>query len=130
MGGKRANGEGSIRRHHDGRYEARLTLADGTRKSYMAKTRTEAARRLAEALRDPDKGLLVVPERQTVGQYLDTWLQDVRAQLRPSSLRRYRDYVRVHLTPALGKVSLAKLSPQQVQSFLTKKLAEGLSPTT
>lgn len=129
-GGKRANGEGSIRQKADGRWEARLTLLDGTRKSFMGATRQEVGRRLAEALRDRDKGLIVVPERHTVGQYLAQWLEDTRAQLRPSSYRRYGDYVRVHLTPALGAVRLAKLTPQHVQTFLTRKLAEGLSPTT
>jgi integrase len=127
---KNGNGEGNIRKRTDGRWEARITLPEGRRKSFMAKTRAEAARRLAEASRDRDKGLLVVPERQTVGQYLETWIEDVRSQLRPSSHRRYSDYVRVHLVPVLGKVGLAKLTPQHVQNLITRKLAEGLSPTT
>lgn len=127
---KTGNGEGSIRQRSDRRWEARLTLPDGRRKSIMGNTRTEVAHRLAQAISDRDKGLLVVPERQTVRQYLETWIEDVRSQLRPSSHRRYGDYVRVHLVPGLGKVTLAKLTPQQVQSFLTKKQKEDLSSTT
>lgn len=130
MARKAGNGEGNIRRHWDGRWEARLTLPDGRRKSIMGKTRAEVASKLAEARSDRDKGRLVVPERQTVRQYLETWIEDVRSQIRPSSHRRYSDYVRVHLVPGLGKITLARLTPQQLQAFLTKKLQEDLSPTT
>jgi integrase len=71
----------------------------------------------------------VVGEWQTLGQYLTTWPGDVRSQLRPSSHWRYSDYAR-HLVAGLGKVPLAKLTPQHVQSFYTAKLAEGLSSST
>ncbi len=53
----------------------------------------------------------------------------MKSQIRQSSYRRYGDYVN-HLIPALGMHSLAKLSPQHLQLFYNRKLAEGLSPTT
>jgi integrase len=126
----RGNGEGSIRSRPGGGYEARATLLDGSRKSRTFPTRQEAARWLAEAIRDRDKGIYPVPERQTLRQFLEQWIQDVASQLQPSSLRRYRDYVRVHLIPGLGPVTLAKLTAQQVQAFYTRKKNEGLSSTT
>jgi len=42
-GTKRGNNEGSIVKRSDGRWMARLTLPDGTRKTINAKTRQEAA---------------------------------------------------------------------------------------
>jgi integrase len=54
----------------------------------------------------------------------------VRGQVRPSSHRRYSDYVRLHLIPEIGKTPLAKLTAQQVQSLYARKLSEGLSQTT
>lgn len=127
---KRGNGEGSIRqRDSDGLWEARITLDDGKRKSLYGETRAEAAQKLRDALHDVGKGIPLVDERQTVKQYLSGWYESMRPQVRQSTYRRYGDYVN-HLIPALGKHSLAKLAPQHLQAFYTKKLAEGLSPTT
>jgi integrase len=131
MGTKRGNAEGTIRRRTtDGRWDARITLTDGRRKSFYGDTRAEVARRLSEALRDQGKGLPVVPERQTLGQYLQTWIEGMKGQIRASSYRRYGDHVRIHLVPGLGRIALARLTPQHVQLFYARMLAEGLSSTT
>ena len=58
------------------------------------------------------------------------WTKSIKSEVRGSSWRRYSDYVRVHLIPGLGKVALAKLTPQHVKLFCTHKLEEGLSATT
>src|SRR5262249_10221828 len=127
---KRGNSEGSITRRPDGRWEARITLEGGKRKSFYAKTRQEAARRLAEALRDRDRGLPIVGERQTLAQFLASWLHIVKPTLAPRTWRWYEEIVRVHLSPALGQLALSKVTPQQVQSFYAIKLDAGLSTTT
>jgi integrase len=130
MPGKRGNSEGSIAKRKDGLWEARLTLPGGKRKSFYAKTRQEAARKLAEAIRDKDKGLPVAMDRQTVDQYMQSWMDVMRAKIRPRTWRRYEQRLRVHVLPTLGSVILTKLSAQNLQSLYAKKLAEGLSPTT
>ncbi len=130
MSSKRGNNEGSIIKRPDGRWEARIGLANGRRKSFYGKTRQEVARRLAEALRDRDKGLPIVGEKQTLGQYLTTWLKMIESTVDPRTFVRYETLVRVHILPKLGNISLAKLSPQQVQTLYSAKLAEGLSRTT
>ncbi len=129
MTGRRGNNEGSIRLHHDGRWEARYTTPDGKRHSIMGKTRAAVAQKLTQALHDSDKGIPAVDERQTVKQYLTSWYESMKAQVCISSYRRYGDYVN-HLIPALGHVALAKLTPQHLQTFYNRKLGEGLSPTT
>jgi integrase len=116
--GRKGNGEGNIRQRSDGRWEGRLILPDGCGKSFYGRTRADVARRLAAAIRDRDHGVLVaLDERQTVGQYLETWIDVAKSQIRPSSWRRYNDYVRVHLVPGLGRSPLAKLTAQHVQLF-------------
>lgn len=50
--GKRGNGEGSVTQLANGLWQARVTLEDGRRKAYYAKTRQEAAQKLTAALRD------------------------------------------------------------------------------
>jgi integrase len=128
--GKRGNNEGSITKRADGLWEARITLEGGKRKSFYAKTRKEAARKLAELIRDRDKGLPIVTDRQTVEQYFTSWLEVMRAKIRPRTWKRYEQYVRVHLLPTLGSVVLAKLSAQHLQSLYAAKLKEGSSQTT
>ncbi len=46
---RRGNREGTIYKRADGRWEAKIALEDGQRKSFYGDTRAEVARRLAEA---------------------------------------------------------------------------------
>lgn len=129
--GKRGNGEGSVTQLSDGRWQARVTLEGGRRKAFYGATRAEAAQQLTVALRDRDRGLPIgLDERQSVGQYLTTWLESVRPTIRPRTWQRYRELLTLHAIPVLGKVSLTKLTAQQVQRLYGAKLAEGLSSTT
>lgn len=130
MTGKRANNEGNIKRRADGRWEARITLGDGVRKSFYGKTRQEVSRLLTEALRYRDTGVGVLSDRQTTGQYLESWLETCRHLLKARTWNRYMEYVRLHALPVIGKTPLSKLSAQHLQALYARKLAEGLSPTT
>jgi integrase len=109
---------------------ARFTLDNGERKTLYAKTRQEAARRLAEAIRDRDKGLPIVEERQTIEQYLTRWFETIQPTIGPTSFKKYRQQLLLHVVPTLGGVTLAKLSAQQLQMLYAAKLKEGLSGTT
>jgi integrase len=127
---KRGNSEGSITKRSDGRWEARVTLPGGKRKSFYAKTRQEVARRLAEVLRDRDRGLPIVGERQTTAQFLTSWLGIVQSTIGLGTWKTYEEIVRLHLVPTLGAVPLGKLTPQHVQTLYAQKLDAGLSTTT
>lgn len=132
---RRAAGEGNLRERTDGRWEARVLLTgpDGRRRrrSLLARTQKEARAKLQEALRAEDGGSPHVPARLTVATFLGQWLTDaVAPTVRPSTQRSYQGIVRVHLAPGLGHVQLARLTPQQVQSFLNSKSASGLAPRT
>jgi integrase len=66
-----------------------------------------------------------------VGQYLTRWLEEsVKPAVRPLTYEQYAQHVRLYLEPALGKISLSKLSPQQVQSFINNMSKQGLSART
>jgi integrase len=130
MPGRRGNSEGSIVKRSDGRWMARFTLDSGQRKTFYAKTRQEAARQLAEALRDRDKGLPIIEERQTLEQYLTRWFEIVQPTVGPTSFKKYRQQLLLHVAPTLGGVSLSKVSAQQLQLLYAAKLKQGLSGTT
>jgi integrase len=132
--GRRGNGEGSISRRKDGRWEAKYTAhtADGPkRRALYGKTRKEAADKLAKVLADSASGYTFDTENMTVGQYLDRWLKDTdRGSVRTSTYERHEQIVRLHLKPALGRVKLSKLTPAHVQGLYSDKLDSGLSPAT
>lgn len=127
--GKRGNSEGSIRKRTDGRWEGRITLPDGKRRSHYADTRQDAAKWLAAAIRDRDNGIASVPAKESLAHFLERWLEDVaKPSVRPSTFDSYYDLLRIHLIPELGRHRLAQLTPQHVQEMMGRKLAAGLSP--
>lgn len=70
-------------------------------------------------------------ERVTLRDYLDRWLSEsVEPTVRPYTLESYSSMARVHISPESGRIPLAKLTAQDVQSFLNRKQAGGLSPRT
>lgn len=133
--GKRGHNEGSIYKRDDGRWVASLTLGyDGgtrKRKSFYGDTRKEVQEQLTKALRDQQQGLPMTNDRKTVEQFLLQWLAEAAPRkLRVSTLASYTDLIKRHIIPELGRIVLSRLGPQDVQQFVNKKLATGLSPRT
>ncbi len=131
--GRKSNGEGSIRYRADkGLYEARITLEEGKSKSFYGKTKAEAIRKQRQAQHALDRGLPVLSdERQTLGAFLTSWLEGIRPpHVRPKTYRSSEQLMRVHVIPTLGKVPLAKLTPQRLQALYADRLASGRSQTT
>jgi hypothetical protein len=87
------------------------------------------ARKLTAALKTQQDGLPLPMERETVGRFLAAWLRDtVRISVRPATFGSYVSIVRCHLVPELGGIPLTRLTPQDVQALMRRRLAEGLSP--
>src|SRR5713226_557861 len=124
------HGEDSIYQRSDGRWAAGISLEGGKRKTFYGKTRKEAQEQLKTALYDQQKGMLATGPQQTVEQFCKQWLEVHKATIRIRSYERYEELLRLHIIPALGHHQLLKLTAQQIQVFYTKKLNEGLSPTT
>jgi integrase len=90
--------------------------------------REDAERVLTQLKHELDTGVVIDPKKLTVADLLDRWLDDYARQdgkLSPTTLRGYEDIVRIHLKPRLGKVSLAKLQPMQIQAYYTHALKAG-----
>jgi len=130
MAGRRANNEGSIYKRRDGRWAASISLDHGKRKYLYGKTRQEVGRKLTVTLKARQDGLPIPGERQTVGQYLEKWLESARPSLRPRTWLRYEQLVRLHAVPHIGKVALARLSPDHLQRLYANRLEAGQSPAS
>ena len=89
------------------------------------------ATKLARALSDREGGLIFDAGNQSVGEYMDRWLNDsLRDTVRQSTLVRYEQLVRLHISPALGRIAHKSLSAAHVQGFYRDRLDSGLSPAT
>jgi len=132
---KRGNSEGTVFKRGDGRWAASVDLGQGLgrrrRKAFYGKSRQEVARKLLDAQRALADGLPLPGQRQTVAAFLETWLKDsVTYKVRPRTLQRYNEIVRLHLVPRLGSIALAKLSPADVERAMNEAQADGGSPRT
>ena len=130
---RRGPNEGSIYERWDGRWAGSVHIGyeDGkrVRKHVMGHTRTEVKDKLATVLRPHEEKRPIPDQREKVGPFLRRWLDEVaRPTLRASTYSSYNDILVTHLIPGLGKVALAKLTPAEIQTFLNRKLAGGLSP--
>ncbi|MDA8144805.1 MAG: tyrosine-type recombinase/integrase, partial [Thermaerobacter sp.] len=85
------------------------------------RTRREAEDWLARVVVDVGDGYAATD--LTVGQYLDQWLEAIRATLKPGSVRAYATEIR-RITDRLGGRSLAKLTTLDVQRMLAALPAE------
>jgi integrase len=126
----RGHGEGTISQRADGRWEARMSLPNGHRRSLHGKTQRQVQQKLKQAQRDFDSGLPVISHTQTLGDCSGDWLKAVKPQSRRGVWLRYRGYIRNHNLPELGLVKLANLTSQQVQAMFSSSLDKNPSPTT
>jgi len=130
---KKANGEGTIRKRNDGLFEVRLMVRDthGARKqiSKYGTSIKDAQQKLNKLKAQVDAGVVqpVDISRLTVGEYLESWLLELR--VRPKTVDHYRWAVDTHIVAAggLGGVKLTRLNADQVQGFLDGKAASHLS---
>lgn len=122
MNKRRGKGEGTLYQRPDGTWRAMIDLgwSEGrrVRRSVSATTRREVVERIKEARRAMDAGLQPVSDKLTVGAYLKDWLDATRDNVRPSTWRRYAGMVRTHHLPRLGRFSLTKLTPGDVERML------------
>lgn len=123
---------GHIRPHGPGRWRC---VAYAGRKSngkpaYVWQTFTgteRQARKHVEAMAaDIAAGRLKQTDgRQTVGEWLATWIEGKKADLSGKTHERYESMIRQHVTPGLGHHKIAKLTALHVEAFYKSLLVEG-----
>ena len=74
---------------------------------------------------------IVIPTELTVGMWLERWLTEVVEPNRArSTTYGYKNMIKNHIGPALGKIVLQELTPQQIQSYYLNMRGQGLSGNT
>lgn len=117
---RRARGEGGLRQRSDGYWAATVEIGHNPetgrrqRREIVRKTQAEALAEKRRTERQRDDYGTVSPARLTVGEWLHTWVEDV-AQVKPSTRTGYRSTIRLYLEPTLGRIQLARLTPDDIR---------------
>jgi integrase len=91
----------------------------------------EAEKRLRELLTALDKGVFVKPVKDTLGEYLTSWLRDYcRPNLSSRTHELYSYICNNHIIPKLGNKRLVDIRPQHLQRLYAEKAGFGLSNRT
>ena len=132
MAKKRANGEGSIRKRSDGRWEGRYTAGyhseTGKRiiKNVLGKTQAECKAKLSAAL-ESVKGIDVSrADEYTVATWLRSWY-DIYAKpnIRVATADRYHLMVEQYTIPRIGNIKLTKLTSRDLQKLYKDLMENG-----
>ena len=126
MAKKRANGEGSIRKRSDGRWEGRYTAGRNPTtgkpiyKNVLGKTQTEVKEKLKIALTECEKIDVYKSAQYTVGEWMDVWFENYAAiKVRPSSHQTYKGYIEHHITPDTRSIGKVRYSHRGADCTLT-----------
>jgi integrase len=126
--------------HGSWTWVADVPVDEGSRRRQVTKggftTKRDAEAALRAYLVDADRGLVALPSRMTVEQYLAGWLDAVEPTLAVTAATNYRTLVRCYVVPHLGARRLTALRPDHFVSAYRALLVGGgrggrpLSPTT
>lgn len=126
--------KGSIRQRSKGSWQLRYDITDpvtGDRKyksETVQGTKREAERVLRERLSAIENGGYVERNRETVGGFMNSWLEGyVASHTSPRTLQGYRQKVRAYIVPCLGGIKLQAIASRHVLDLHKWMLDRGLS---
>lgn len=103
---------------------------DGKLYRVYARTERAAENEVAKLRAKIAGGQVSPPGSETVAQYLDRWLTIQGPRLGPRTVASYRQHIRDHIGPSIGRVRLDRLDPSDVQRMIAGLSKKGLSPAT
>jgi integrase len=74
-------------------------------------------------------GTYLEPNKTTLAEFLERWLDHIKSQVSPKTHERYSGLAKQNIIPAIGAVHLSKLKPAQISAAYTKALIK-LAPRT
>lgn len=133
MAKRRANGEGSIRKRSDGRWEGRYTVGYDPEtgkqkfKNVLGKTQTEVKEKLKAAIEENKDLDISRADQFTLGEWLRYWLDNYgKVYLRPSSLTNYTGFLDNQIkNDPISTIKLNKLTTNDLQQFYNRMSESG-----
>ena len=132
MAKRRANGEGSIRKRKDGRWEGRYTAGrdpetgKAITKNVLAKTQKECKEKLQKAIENNQHMDITRTGKYTVAEWVRLWFDTYsKPNIREQTAYYYSNYIEKHIVPGIGSTKLDKLTTLQIQRFYNKLKTSG-----
>jgi integrase len=126
---RRHHGLGGVYQRRDGRWEGRLRIRGGHRRSFYGRSRRDVIRQLGDARWALGQGLVVTAGTTSLRVYLQSWLMVCRTRLRPITMVTYARDAR-RLADVLGDTPVRSLTPGLIQSAYAALLDQGFSKRT
>ena len=108
----------ALKKRKDGRYQRRVTLSNGKTKLVYGRTQAEVNAAARQALTDDAAGL-EVGDSTTVGEWAKIWLTTYKSDLRPATVRMYRDAYNLHIMDIIGSMELRAVRPVHIRRVLS-----------
>lgn len=135
---KRKNGEGTLRKRKDGRWEGRYYTGEvvngkRVRKNVLAKTKAECKEKLNKAIAENDKRQRIIsrcdfltnPE-PTLEEWSRIWFESFcTASVKEYTRNSYQSYFDRYILPNLGGMKIKDISTVSCQQFLMKMYTSG-----
>jgi DNA-binding transcriptional ArsR family regulator len=120
---RRMKGAGSVYERKDGYW-----VAQYKGQYRYAKTEKEARKKLLELIkageaRKPDS-------KTTVAAFMDRWMTFAEQNLKPATVKRYKEAIEIHIKLSLSDKKLHQLDALSVQDMYATMQQDGLSPAT
>jgi integrase len=120
---RRIRGEGSVYQRKDGYH-----VAQYKGQYRYAKTQKDAKKKLLELIK---AGEVHKPDsKTTVAAYMDRWIAFAEQNLKPATIKRYKEAIEIHIKPNLGDRKLHKQDAISVQDMYAQMQQSGLSAAT
>src|SRR5262245_24862796 len=122
---------GHIRQRSPGHWAIVIDVRDpqtGKRKRRwrsFAGTKRQAQVEAARLISERQNGTAIEPNRITLGQFLDKWLEYIEPQVAPRTHERYGEIVRTYLVPLLRTILLTKLQAMAISAAYAGMLSGG-----
>jgi hypothetical protein len=110
---RRMRGEGSVYERKDSYW-----VAQYKERYRYAKTKQKAG----DVLHQPN-GITVAP-------FMDRWLAFAEQNLKPPTVKRYREAIKIYIKPNLGNTKLHKLDALTIQQMYSNMLCSGCNTTS
>ena len=122
MGKRRPSGDGMVRKRDDGRWEGRIVIGhkangDSIFRYIYADTQKELTTKLRQNIAIYQGIDLTEQSRMTLSEWLELWLEQLSASVRPRTVESYRNDMKNHVEPYLGEKMLTQITASDLRKL-------------
>lgn len=109
-----------ISQRKDGKYTARFTGRDGSRRERHFKTLPEARSWLADAQYEDKHGKIITNADMTVDMWFQYWMENLICDLAPNTKRNYQERYKHNIQPVIGSMRISDVKPMHCKVVLNR----------